>query len=211
MNSKLEQQADELLKRHGFSTNGEPVNASMLEGDDMSLNGILANYDFFEKREEVTHLISGSFATRKVHQDELAYAIDLSFIKNHKSVGILTNFEWRLYSRIVPRYLLSGYGVFHYQFIAKQGIYLALYKLNDDEQVEYEANYFLACEQYGMDRYDLMQMRKLYGIDQEMEKVIVVAGNCYVTHDKKITKTTHNKLEKWFAKYKMELSKSLKR
>lgn len=200
MLKRLEQQADKFLEKNGFHTNGDFINPPKQEEREIS-----SDYKFLEEHEIVTNLIHGSFATRQVHQEELSYVIDARFTENYKSAVACTGFEWRLFSLIVPRYLLSGYGVFHYQFVAKEGIYLALYKLNDEECAEYKENHLRVSEQYGIDYYDLLETRRLYGIDGSMEKYVLEPGRCYVIPDRKITKTARNRLKKWFMKYKHEL------
>lgn len=215
MQKKLEQQADEFLLKQGYCKNGNSINppSTQVEVSEnankaFTIAGIFASYDLFQENlqdTEITECISGSFATREVRFQELSFSIDIDFKKNTK-FDDTTYFEWRLYNLIVQWYLADGYGIYHYQFIPKKGVYFALYKLLEDEIEEYKENYFRVCEGRGMTRIRLSETRRLYGIGEE-SKYDMVPGKRYVIHAKKITGTKRKTLETMFAKYQKELKK----
>lgn len=212
INMKLELRANQFLKNRGFNKYGEPYKTSSEKENKQEDTGTYTggNVSVLKKttvveEPEVMDFISGSFATREVRFEELSFSINIDFKKNTK-FDDTTYFEWRLYNLIVQWYLADGYGIYHYQFIPKKGVYLALYKLSEDEIEEYKENYFLVCEEQGMTRRCLAETRRLYGIGEE-SKYDMVPGKRYVIHAKKITEPKRKTLETMFAKYQKELKK----
>lgn len=207
----LELQATQFLKKRGFKEYGEPYKTPSAKDQQEENAHILSSLVTSLRKKttveeiEITDIISGSFATRHVCFEELSISIDIDYKKNTK-FDDTTYFEWRLYNLVVQWYLADGYGIYHYQFIPKKGVYFALYKLLEDEIEEYKENYFRVCEGRGMTRRCLSETRRLYGIGEE-SKYDMVPGKRYVIHAKKITGPKRKTLETMFAKYQKELKK----
>lgn len=207
MNTKLELdiQATRFLEERGFNAKGEPYEKPSPKMEKKEKSRALGTSKKTPKEIEIMDWISGSFATRAVHFDELSFSIDIDFKKNTNFEGT-TYFEWRLYNLIVQWYLADGYGICHYQFAPKKGAHFALYKLLEDEIEEYKENYFRACEERRMTREGLKETRRLYGIG-EGPKLDMIPGKRYVKHAKEITDAKRKRLEKMFAQYQAKVRK----
>ncbi len=210
MNTELELdiQATQFLEERGFNAKGEPYEKPSPKVETKEKSRALGTRKNTPKEIEFMDWISGSFATRAVHFDELSFSIDIDFKKNTLFFDT-TYFEWRLYNLIVQWYLADGYGICHYQFIPKKGVHFALYKLLEEEMEEYKENYFRVCEGRLMTREGLKETRRLYGIG-EGPKYELVPGKRYVKHTKKITEAKRKTLEKMFVKYQKDVRKFIK-
>lgn len=222
MNMKLEIQATQFLKKHGYKDNGQPyattspkVEHEQDESPELRvfLNAIRKSKP--EKEAEIMEIISGSFATRVVRFEELSFVIDYDFKKNTSfweswlseyELYPYSRFEYRLYNLIVQRYLVDGYGIYHYRFVPKRGVYFSLYELLDDEIDEYKENYFRACEGWEISQISLKNTRKLYEIG-EGPKCEYLPGKLYVSCSKEIAPSTRKVLKGMFGRYLNEMRK----
>lgn len=159
MANSIEKCATEFLEQYGFKHNGQPHEAVEEEEQDIELDKT-----FWEAPVIIEGDFSGSLATREVNPTEMIFMFDPHTRTNYENSAKYTMVLWQILHKTAQVCLLNGYGICRYDYKDKKGLYLILYKLNDNELDQYKENYLAVCESYGIDAASLRHTKRLYGL-----------------------------------------------